>query len=103
MKKLTLEAAAGVYSGTAHDPEPHIIHIERNKAFKAGAEWQRTHVWHSINELPERGKQIIVYMESGNFTSWFSAENISDVFKKLRVKKWAYVESIFPNEERRKL
>lgn len=50
MNKLTLEAAAGVYSGTAHDAKPHPIHIERNKAFKAGAQWQRNKVWHDMKQ-----------------------------------------------------
>lgn len=55
MNKLSLEAAAGVYSGTAHDAKPHPMHIERNNAFKAGAEWQRNHVWHKNTEFPSRG------------------------------------------------
>lgn len=55
MNKPTLEAAAGVYSGTAHDAKPHPMHIERNKAFKAGAEWQRNHVWHKNTEMPSDG------------------------------------------------
>ena len=68
MKKLSLEAAAGVYSGTAHDAKPHPIHIERNKAFKAGAEWQRNHVWHDATEKPDGKRRYLVETHLGKRT-----------------------------------
>ncbi len=64
MNNLSLEAAAGVYSGTAHDAKPQHIHIERNKAFKAGAAWQRNHVWHKPCDIAEPGRDCLVeYMD----------------------------------------
>ena len=101
MNKLTLEAAAGVYSGTAHDAKPHPIHIERNKAFKAGAEWQRNHVWHKISDIPKPGKRCLVeYMDGdGNICiridwrteyEWVNASHYDKIFR------WAYVGDISP-------
>ena len=109
MKKLSLEAAAGVYSGTAHDAKPHPIHIERNKAFKAGAEWQRNHVWHDATEKPDGKRRYLVETHLGKRTHhsvWTKAftpkEKVEDDDVIVR---WAYLEDILPlpNEERRKL
>lgn len=109
MKKLSLEAAAGVYSGTAHDAKPHPIHIERNKAFKAGAEWQRNHVWHDATEKPDGKRRYLVETHLGKRTHhsvWTKAftpeEKVEDDGFLVR---WAYLEDILPlpNEERRKL
>ena len=109
MNKLTLEAAAGVYSGTAHDPKPHPIHIERNKAFKAGAEWQRNHVWHDATEKPDGKRRYLVETHLGKRTHhsvWTKAftpkEKVED---NDFIVRWAYLEDILPLpcKERRKL
>lgn len=109
MKKLSLEAAAGVYSGTAHDAKPHPIHIERNKAFKAGAEWQRNHVWHDATEKPDGKRRYLVETHLGKRTHhsvWTKAftpeEKVEDDGFLVR---WAYLEDILPLpcKERRKL
>lgn len=109
MKKLTLEAAAGVYSGTAHDAKPHPVHIERNKAFKAGAEWQRTHVWHDATEKPDGKRRYLVETHIGkriHYSVWTKAftpkeKAEDDGF----IVRWAYLEDILPLpcKERRKL
>lgn len=97
MNNLSLEAAAGVYSGTVHDAKPHPIHIERNKAFKAGAEWQRNHVWHKATEMPIKGEHILACITSGNMTSWYASANIEEIFKRFHVKSWAYADDILPD------
>ena len=94
MNKLTLEEAAGVYSGTAHDAKPHPMHIERNKAFKAGSEWQRNHVWHKPTEQPEESKLVLIltpycaYICGPCHKDW---EGTVDHFK---ITTWVYVDDL---------
>ena len=97
MKKLSLEAAAGVYSGTAHDAKPHPIHIERNKAFKAGAEWQRNHVWHDATEKPDGKRRYLVETHLGKRTrhSIHTEAFTPNIF----IVRWAYVKDLIPNTE----
>ena len=101
MDKLSLEAAAGVYSGTAHDAKPHPMHIERNMAFKAGAEWQRNHVWHKPCDIAEPGRDCLVeYMDGhGNVCiridrrteyEWVNASHYDKILR------WAYIGDISP-------
>ena len=101
MNKLTLEAAAGVYSGTAHDAKPHPMHIEWNKAFKAGAEWQRNHVWHKPCDIAEPGKDCLVEHMDGDgniciridWRTEYEWVNASHYDKILR---WAYIKDLLP-------
>ena len=111
MNKLSLEAAAGVYSGTAHDAKPHPIHIERNKAFKAGAEWHRNHVWHRNTEMPSDGiaengdgKMCLVIKNKKPFVSkahqsragnyYFCDEGVWRPIDSITA--WAYLDDLLP-------
>ena len=51
-------------------------------------------VWHDPSEEPVPGTMILVLFMSGIFTSWRSISYITDVFRKLRVLKWAYVDDL---------
>ena len=51
-------------------------------------------VWHDPSEEPVPGTMILVLFMSGIFTSWRSISDITDVFRKLRVLKWAYVDDL---------
>ena len=51
-------------------------------------------VWHDPSEKPAQGRMILVLFKSGNLTSWRSISDITDVFRKLRVLKWAYVDDL---------
>ena len=51
-------------------------------------------VWHDPSEKPVQGRMILVLFKSGNLTSWRSISDITDVFRKLRVFKWAYVDDL---------
>ena len=101
MNKLSLAAAAGVYSGTAHDAKPHPIHIERNKAFKAGAEWQRTHVWHDTSEKPDKGKLLIVEDIDSAYDLVYLTKSKpwEELSEKNHYMRWAYIEDLLPNME----
>ena len=101
MNKLSLEAAAGVYSGTAHDAKPQHIHIERNKAFKAGAAWQRNHVWHKPCDIAEPGRDCLVEYMDGHGTvciridrrteyEWVNASHYDKILR------WAYLSDLMP-------
>lgn len=96
MKKLSLEAAAGVYSGTAHDAKPHPIHIERNKAFKAGAEWQRNHVWHKCTEQPKDSSLVLVMKGNVGFIAGPNHEGWEDTVKHLGLEAWVYLDDLLP-------
>lgn len=94
--KEALKEAAKDFLKTECSIYPSDSKILAHKAFISGAEWQLNSVWHDAKEYPERGNQIIVFTESGNFTSWFSTENISSEFERFSVTKWAYVKDIAP-------
>lgn len=53
-------------------------------------------VWHNPSEEPVPGRMILVLFMSGDFTSWRSVSDITDVFRKHRVLKWAYVDDLLP-------
>ena len=97
MNNLTLEAAAEVYSGTAHDAKPHPMHIERNKAFLAGAEWQRNHVWHKPNEKPEEGKTVLVCAAGVCLICGPHYEEWEQVVQEMQISTWAYTDDILPD------
>ena len=96
MNELSLEAAAGVYSGTAHDAKPHPIHTERNKAFKAGAEWQRNHVWHKPTEQPEEPKLVLTLTSYGAFICGPNHEGWEGTVDHFKITTWAYVDDLRP-------
>ncbi|EJW95596.1 hypothetical protein EVA_16278 [gut metagenome] len=96
MNKLTLEAAAGVYSGTVHDAKPYPIHIERNKAFKTGAEWQRNHVWHKPTEQPEESKLVLTLTSYGAFIFGPNHEDWEGAVDHFKIITWAYVDDLKP-------
>lgn len=96
MNKLTLEEAAGVYSGTAHDAKPHPMHIERNKAFKAGTEWQRNHVWHKPTEQPEESKLVLTLTSYGAFICGPNHEGWEGTVDHFKIITWAYVDDLKP-------
>lgn len=96
MNKLSLEAAAGVYSGTAHDAKPHPMHIERNKAFKAGAEWQRNHVWRNILQSPSDGEMVIAMLEVGPLVCGPNHYDWKQTVDELGIITWAYFKDLMP-------
>lgn len=96
MNKLTLEEAAGVYSGTAHDAKPHPMHIERNKAFKAGAEWQRNHVWQDTAQLPEEGKIAAILTNCKHLIIIEVNKDWENLIKSFKGQAWAYYENLLP-------
>lgn len=53
-------------------------------------------VWHNPSEEPVPCRMILVLFMSGDFTSWRSVSDITDVFRKHRVLKWAYVDDLTP-------
>lgn len=54
---------------------------------------------HPSTETPEKGKHIIVVMESGNITSWFVTADIRACFIHFNVKYWLYSNDIIPGKE----
>lgn len=54
---------------------------------------------HPATERPEKGKHIIVVMESGNITSWFVSDDIMACFIHFNVKYWLYSNDIIPGKE----
>lgn len=96
MEKLILEAAAEVYSGTANDAKPHPIHIERNKAFKAGAEWQRNQVWHRPIEQPEEPRLILTITPHNAFICGPNHEGWENTVESFKIVIWAYIDDLKP-------
>ena len=96
MNKLTLEATAAVYSGTAHDAKPHPMHIERNKAFKAGAEWQRNRVWHKRTEQPKDGSLVLVMRGDVGLIAGPNHDDWEDIVKELNLETWVYLSDLMP-------
>ena len=96
MNKLSLEAAAGVYSGTAHDAKPHPLHIERNKAFKAGARWQRNHVWHKCTAQPKDDSLVLVMRGDVSLIEGPNHDDWEDIVKHLNFETWAYLSDLMP-------
>lgn len=54
---------------------------------------------HPATERPDKGKHIIVVMESGNTTSWFVSDDIMACFIHFNVKYWLYSNDIIPGKE----
>ena len=96
MNKLTLEAAAAVYSGTAHDAKPHPMHIERNKAFNAGAEWQRNRVWHKCTEQPKDGSLALAMRGNVGLIIGPYHDGWEDTVKQFNFETWAYLDELMP-------
>ena len=79
--------------------------------FKAGAEWQRSHVWHSPDETPDNGKRVLIEWKSDNCTDIFFYFYDTGHFDKHymsfcimcdkllptdKVTRWAYIDDILP-------
>lgn len=73
---------------------------ELTKGFIAGANWRIDSVWHSADDIPEKGRHILVQLGHGSFTLRHVIENIEKKSsKRFSVKRWAYIEDILPAED----
>lgn len=73
--------------------------IACREGFKAGAQWQRNHVWHdSRKEVPEEKKFCIYILSDGTFgCGYYHKEDNSIWYSRFTdIVKWAYVEDVVP-------
>lgn len=75
--------------------------------FRAGAQWQRNHVWHDISEKPDMRKFVV--FSDGKETMTPPLRNPFDDYPMLidvanrkyggGYKVWAYLEDLLPNDK----
>lgn len=99
MKQETIEKAAEkesekvaclvYYGGSA------ITKDDIENSFKAGAEWQRNHIWHNIDEPPTQGEFILVRWTNRRCAAiWKVIGDDCRVMKMNGVVAWAYIKDI---------
>lgn len=66
------------------------------ECFKAGAAWQRNHVWHDESKRPVPGKRIVILSVTGAVISTETELLIRKLFNTFLVKLWAYLDDLLP-------
>lgn len=69
-------------------------------AFKRGAEWRITSIWHDAKETANQKSSILIYNKYGglqlNYTGYFS--NWAEYVKIYRIEKWCYKDDLLPTK-----
>lgn len=108
MTQKTLEEIAEVFAQLRYingcvNPTGNMISksIACREGFKAGAQWQRNHVWHKTCDIAKPGKRCLVeYMDGdGNICiridwrteyEWVNASHCDKILR------WAYIKDLLP-------
>lgn len=91
-----LEEAAVEYAATGEilPNGKELINFQEEKAFRAGAQWQKEHVWHDAREEMSSNKNILIWRKDHFCEIIFSALDIKS--KIGLIDKWAYLSDILP-------
>ena len=66
------------------------------ECFKAGAEWQRNHVWHKRTEQPKDGSLVLVMRGDVGLIAGPNHDDWEDIVKELNLETWAYLSDLTP-------
>lgn len=72
--------------------------MDIQKAFIAGAKWEKNRAWHyTTDELPEINKHVV----NGDWFDFVAKDenDLKRIMKQYPFSRWAYVEDLLPDEE----
>lgn len=96
-----IEKAAGKYSGKVLGYSGPSI-TAMCEAFKNGANWRINSVWNDRNVFPAKGNIILIEFKNGVILiggPCMSKKDYKDLCDKMPVKRWVYVNDLFPNND----
>ena len=106
IRNARLQLAADEYIGHPAEVDECSTTYGKREAFKAGAVWERNHVWHDTDkELPEEHRNVLAttaspkgcgIMEGG--VTMVVDRGLLEADKKGMFKKWAYLSDLLPTD-----
>ena len=93
MDRETIEKAVNDYVGYKPEVDEGLGVRMRREAFRAGAEWRISSVWHTPDEMPRVGSYVVALYEDEHIYSG----KVRDYCNSVPVKTWAYIDDLLPD------
>ena len=102
MTKEQIKKAVDEYIGYSPEMDEGIETTMRRNAFKDGANWRISSVWHKPEEVPEPYANLLVKC-LGGYKTWVLWPNHirfwESLVEKNGVIQWAYIDDLIPTED----